>query len=202
MPGPELVWYAGYGSNLWWPRFRCYLEGGIPPGSKRSHAGARDPSAPLDDAACWLPHPLVFADASRTWGGGGVAYVDASVHVDGASRARRWLITAQQFSDVVAQEGGRQPGHDLDLAAAMQKGSMTVGSSWYDLVLVVDDLAGVPVVTLTTSRPVSELLLNRPSKAYAETIANGLKESHGLTEREVEMYLDAAAPAVSKDPGV
>ena len=127
--------------------------------------------------------------------------MDASVRVDRSTRARRWLITVQQFSDVVAQEGGRAPGEDLDLVPALEAGTMVVGSSWYDLVVVVDDLDGVPVVTFTTSRSMSELSLNRPSPAYAETIANGLMESHAMGSAEVAAYLNSAPPSVSNDPG-
>lgn len=149
----------------------------------------------MADAACWLPYRLVFAGESRTWGGGGVAFVDVDVDVAERCRARRWLITLEQFADVVAQEGGRQPGEDLDLSPALVHGRMTVGASWYDLVVVADEIDGVPVVTLTTSRPLSlgPLAPNPPSAAYAETIMNGLEESHGLTRKEAARYVDLAS---------
>ncbi|HEX4162369.1 MAG TPA: hypothetical protein VHZ05_07725, partial [Acidimicrobiales bacterium] len=66
---PGLVWYAGYGSNLCADRFRCYLEGGIPPGLTTSCRGARDTTDPRSDRPLDIPHRLYFAGIAKGWGG-------------------------------------------------------------------------------------------------------------------------------------
>ena len=103
----SLVWYVAYGSNLERGRFRCYLEGGVPPGGRREYVGCVDPSEPVDDVAVELPGVLVFAESSTVWGGG-MAFYDA----DGRGRVagRAYLLTRHQLADVVEQEMRRTPG--------------------------------------------------------------------------------------------
>ena len=182
------VWYACYGSNLWWDRFRCYLEGGTAPGSQRAQPGARDARPPTSDGPLEIPHRLVFAGASKSWGGGGVAFLSLSVEPDLPTRARRYLITAEQFSDVVAQEGGRAPGVDLDIDQIVSAGSAAVGSGWYDLVMAVGEHEGLPILTFTSSK-LETLPETQPSSEYATTIVNGLVESHHLTQAEAHQYI-------------
>ncbi|MEM8924735.1 MAG: hypothetical protein AAGD35_14625 [Actinomycetota bacterium] len=132
---PELVWYAAYGSNLLWDRFRTYLEGGPVPHrpTPTIQAGARDPSPPRGDGRWTFEHELFFAGSSPGWGGGGVAFLHPEpprpepprpgplqpgspppAHQDAAATlGRRWLVTAEQFEDVFRQENGiTVPGSD------------------------------------------------------------------------------------------
>lgn len=190
---PTHIWYVSYGSNLWWPRFRCYLEGGIAPGGTRDQPGARNTAPPVDDGPCTLEHPLYFGDESRTWGGGGVAYIDAEVS-GAVTRGRRYLLTLGQFSDVAAQEGGRMPSADLVIDELLATGRQLVGRGWYDLLLHLGDHEGVPMLTFTTSRSRASVSEHGPSDAYASTIRNGLIETHAMAEADADAYLAAAAP--------
>ncbi|MGB9013248.1 MAG: hypothetical protein WCB95_10395, partial [Aeromicrobium sp.] len=100
------VWYVSYGSNMWATRLACYLEGGTPPGGDRANPGARDQTPPVRSTAIDLPGTLYFAGRSAQWGGG-VAFYD---HLSaGFTAARAYLVTAQQFADVAAQEMRREP---------------------------------------------------------------------------------------------
>lgn len=181
------VWYVCYGSNLWWDRFRCYLEGGTAPGSKRVNPGARDSSAPLADEPLEIPHRLIFAGPSSAWDGGGVAFLGESDQPL-ATLARRYLVTAEQFSDIVAQECLRPPGTDLDIEEITRAGSGTAGSGWYDLVLCLGDHDGIPLMTFTSSR-LDDLEPTPPSAAYTATLVNGLVESHGMTKVDAQAYV-------------
>ena len=51
------VWYVAYGSNLSRERFRAYLEGGRPVGSRRHYAGGRDTSPPRESRVLRLRRP-------------------------------------------------------------------------------------------------------------------------------------------------
>ena len=187
--GSDLIWYVSYGSNLSSARFRVYLEGGTAPGRTKAQVGARDRSLWRDDRAVTIDRRLVFAGASRWWGGGGVAFVDPAQST-AQTRARAYLITVEQFQDVLAQESGREVGTEVDLTAAISDGQAVLGDGHYDRVLLVGH-EGHPMLTFTTPRPITELQTNPPSDAYAGTIATGLVESHALTHPGAHAYIAA-----------
>lgn len=182
---PELVWYASYGSNLSRDRFLCYLQGGRPTGASRTYRGARDTSFPRDDRALTVPGAILFGMESTVWGGG-MAFFDP--HGDGRTRMRAYLITAEQFSDVVAQEMRREVGDDIDLSRVLTHGRDVIGPGRYEALHLLDELNGAPVVTFTAPDPTS-ILRNAPAPAYASIIKAGLRESHGLDDDELNDYL-------------
>lgn len=179
---PGLVWYASYGSNLSFVRFSAYLQGGVAPGSTRVHVGARDPSPPLAVAPHVLAHRRFYAGVSRTWGGGGVAFVDPEPSATAATPARRYLVTVEQFHDVLAQESGRPVGAEIDLGPLEPGTTRILGPGAYDRLLVTGLVDDVPVVTFTTPADPATLDPNPPSEAYLATIVAGLVEAHGFDE--------------------
>ena len=183
--GAVQVWYASYGSNLARDRFLCYLQGGRPPGATRTYPGARNPNPPTDDRGLSLPGEMFFAWESPTWGGG-IAFYDATA--PGATLARAYLVTDQQFADVAAQEMHREPGEDLDLSTVLSRSRHDLGPGRYESLHLVGELDGHPVLTFTAPDPV---LLQRkpPAEAYVAMIARGLSETHGLDTEEIVDYL-------------
>lgn len=186
------VWYACYGSNLRRDRFLCYVQGGRPQGARRSYPGARNTTAPADDRPMTLPGSVLFGWTSPTWGGG-IAFYDAGA--DGTTLARAYLVTDQQFADVAAQEMHREPGSDLDLAHVLEHARHDVGPGRYESLRLVGELDGHPVLTFTTPDP-SAVQRNSPAPAYLRTMAEGLREAHGLDEAQVADYLLACPGAV------
>ena len=185
------VWYASYGSNLSRERFLCYLKGGRPLGAARSYAGARNRSEPQDDRPMSLPGTVFFGWRSPTWGGG-IAFYDADA--PGTAMARAYLVTDQQFADVAAQEMGRQADADLDLTHVLENARHSYGPGRYESLHLVGELDGHPVLTFTTPDPAA-LQRNSPSEPYLWTVAAGLREAHGLDDRELTAYL-LACPGV------
>jgi hypothetical protein len=179
------VWYASYGSNLSRERFLTYLRGGRPSGASRTYAGARNRSDPQDDRPLTLPGRVFFAWESPTWGGG-IAFYDADT--PGTALARAYLLTDQQFADVAAQEMHREPGSDLDLTHVLEHSRHDTGPGRYESLHLVGDLDGHPVLTFTTPDP-TELQPNSPTAAYLMTIADGLREAHGLDDERIADYL-------------
>ena len=108
------VWYVSYGSNMSLRRFACYIEGGTPPGGTRRNPGARDRRLPERTIPVDLPGTVYFAGESPQWGGG-VAFYDHAR--PGFTAARGYLVTAEQFADIAAQEMYRAPQPDDPLAA-------------------------------------------------------------------------------------
>ncbi|AVT41203.1 histone deacetylase [Plantactinospora sp. BB1] len=186
--GLDPVWYAAYGSNLDADRFGCYLGGGRPVGGQRDHPGCRDGSPPRDDRPVLLPGGLYFALESRTWSGG-MAFYDPGL--PGVVAARAYLLSADQFADVAAQEMHRLPSGPLDLiAAAVAAGRASAGPGRYETVVCAGILDGHPVLTLTAPWRAGEVPPNPPAPAYLATIARGLRASHGWTDERIVGYLN------------
>ena len=182
------LWYAAYGSNLARDRFLAYLSGGRPHGATRTYPGARDPRPPTDDRPLMLPGRIFFAWESPTWGGG-IAFYDSDG--EGTVYARAYRITAEQFADLAAQEMRRDPGAELDLSHVLARHRHSYGPGRYETLHLVGELDDLPVLTFTA--PADHTLpTNPPAPAYVETIVRGLRECHGLTEKQARSYLMAA----------
>ncbi len=179
----DFVWYVAYGSNLSRARFDIYLKGGTPEGTTHEYPGCRDPSDPLDDRPYVIEDwELAFGGSSKTWGGG-VAF--ARRWTGGTLRARLYLVTHEQFCDIVAQENWLDPG-SLDLDNDQE----TIGDHMYGAIPFIGTFEKWPM------RAVSQrwgTTLNRPSPEYAAHIVRGLAESHAMSQADIDRYLRSAA---------
>ena len=187
------VWYVAYGSNLGLERFRCYLRGGRPAGGQREYVGCRDPREPEAVAALEVPGGLVFAGESLVWGGG-MAFYDADAAGHAACRA--YLVTVEQFADIVAQEMRRPPGGEFarrlaDIPADVES-VHTLGSGRYETVTRLGTCEGAPMFTVS-HEDVAGLQPSAPAAPYLHWISAGLREAHGWDADRIAGYL-AVAP--------
>lgn len=182
--GRRRVWYAAYGSNLHWPRFRCYLHGGRAPGAARVHAPCPDRRLPRATATATLPFPLFFAGASPTWGGG-VAFIDPARR-DAATLARLYLLSEEQFATVVAAEGHRSRVR-LPRPSAAVPPWYVVAPGAYGVVVCCGQRDGVPVLSVTGAPAGGQP--TPPRLDYLRTVAAGLAETHALSAAAVADYL-------------
>lgn len=182
----DLVWYVSYGSNMCAERFHYYLRGGQPPGAARMFPGARSHAMPQRDRPLWLPGGVYFATESQTWGGGRALYDPA---IPGKAAARAYLITAQQFSDVAAQEMYREPGTDLDIETVITAGCVRIGNGRYETLICVGHDEQVPMVTFTAPWQIRDIPLLPPSATYLRLLGRGLREAHGWTAQAAAGYL-------------
>ena len=145
-----------------------------------------------------LPYDLYFAGESRTWGAGGVAFVDHPLVEPAATIGRAYLLTAGQFEDVVAQESGRDT-TPIDLSPLMAGEPHITGDGWYDMLLPVGIRDGVPVVTFTCPQPLAERVSTAPGEAYVTVIVAGIVSGGyaDLDERAIASYL-LGRPGVAK----
>jgi hypothetical protein len=185
----EHVWYVAYGSNLCRERFGCYLAGGTPVGGMRRYDGCRDAREPLEDVNLDAPGALVFAGRSTVWGGG-MAFYDGGT--DGQVACRGYLVTVEQFADVVAQEMRRPPGGSFarELAGAVAEGAdvHALGPGRYETLTRLGTRHGAPMVTITCA-DVAGLEPAAPTAAYLRRIAAGLREAHGWDAERTAGYL-------------
>jgi hypothetical protein len=186
----DLVWYVSYGSNLNLARFLAYLQGGRVPGNDVDHAGCADPAPPRNDVAMELNHSLYFAGRSKRWGGTSAAFVSLSVQ-DPPSLARAYLITQGQFVDVVRQENRlRADIADFDQRlheAIERRHARLLPVGYYTELLFCGERDGHPMLTFTASEDRTDI--GRPSAAYLQMIASGLRECHGTTPARAVTYL-------------
>jgi hypothetical protein len=189
------IWYVAYGSNLAMDRFRCYLSGGRPAGGSRVYVGCRDPSDPARAQGIEVPGGLVYASRSGVWGGG-MAFFDRSA--PGVAACRAYLVTADQFGDIAAQERRRPPGGEFarDLAGLLPdvESVVTTGPGHYETVVRLGELDGAPMFTIT-HHDVGSLPLTAPTAAYLHWISIGLREAHGYDGARIARYL-VASPGV------
>jgi hypothetical protein len=188
----QRIWYVAYASNLAMARFRCYLSGGRPLGGAREYAGCRDQSEPSRTQGVQVPGGLVFAEESGVWGGG-MAFYDHTA--PGFVACRAFLVTAEQFGDVVAQERRLPPGGEFaeDLAGLLPdvESLVTIGPGHYETVVRLGLLDGVPMFTVT-HHDVGSLRVAPPAAAYLHWIARGLQEAHGYDAARIAGYLSVA----------
>jgi tetratricopeptide (TPR) repeat protein len=184
----DLVWYANYGSNLCSRRFMRYIEGGQVDGASGPHPGCRDRTLPKDDQPIKISYPLYFAKHSPGWDNKGVAFIGLKKEEREATLGRMYLITEQQFIDVLRQEndGARI---SVDLQKVKQQGSMTFHESWYGNILYLGEQEGFPIYTFTSSKDVTLEAPVAPSPGYLQYIISGLKEVYPLTHEDIVEYL-------------
>ncbi len=189
--GMQRLWYVAYGTNLSRARFQVYLQGGRPVGGARHYPGSRDPLAPKRDFPLMIPGGLRFVGVSSVWGGGLAVYDPRAV---GQVAARAYLITAEQFVDVLAQEMRLQPGLELDLAPLQEASWHSFGPGCYQTVAALGIRDDLPMLTFT-SADIYARPDNPPSEEYLRTMAIGLHESHGWSSSQIGAYLARFAGA-------
>jgi len=145
----HLIWYASYGSNVNRARFLCYLQGGTPDGASRPQRGARDQSLPRDDAPCVFRSAIRFAGYSKLWDGA-PAFLEHRQTSPGAL-GRRYLITKEQFADVVAQENSLDGPLSIPFDAVQPGAHTMIPTRVYDTIVGLDPVDGIPVATFPSS---------------------------------------------------
>ncbi|WP_371535103.1 histone deacetylase [Streptomyces sp. NBC_01023] len=190
---PSHVWYASYGSNMHLDRLSYYIKGGRLPGTSAEYPGCRDRALPGRSLPVELPGVLYFATRSPVWGGGRAFYDPRS---EGRVFARAYLVPVSQFSDIAAQETGREPGKDLDLAEVLAGGVASLGSGRYETLVHAGQVDGLPVLTFTAPWGVGDLPVTEPSPAYVRYIASGLLQTGAWGAGTVAAYV-ASAPGAA-----
>ncbi|WOL16976.1 histone deacetylase 5-like isoform X1 [Canna indica] len=209
------VWYATYGSNMWKPRFLCYIEGGKVDGMSTRCCGSLDKSSPKQTIWKVVPHRLLFGRSyTRTWGEGGVAFLNPERGTSDRAYLCIYRITLEQFNDVLFQEnslhqedatlqGLESPLLDLGILDYVVKNKSlpleTLKNGWYSTVLFLGKEDELPILTMTCSASDVERFksgkvpTSAPSEPYMNTLVNGLVEGKQLTKEEAIAYVNDAA---------
>ncbi len=189
---PKKLWYASYGSNLLRERFLAYIRGGRPPGAKFLQVGCSDPTPPSHDHGIMVLHGLYFAEVSRHWENAGIAFVDTRKESIAKTLGRMYLITTDQFREVVLQENGYQEMNvdlGMDLEMTLREGRTELKTGLYRTLLCLGEEGGHPIYTFTSAGGMEGASLNPPGPLYLTVIVRGLKETFGLSDTGIIEYL-------------
>jgi hypothetical protein len=192
LPHDGEVWYVSYGSNMCADRLACYIEGGVPVGGSRPNPGARDPRPPRHSIGVELPGSVYFAGSSPQWGGG-VAFYDHET--PGPAAGRAYLVTAQQFADIAAQEMYRVPAPEDPIEEIVLggldpelDGRHHAGPGHYETLVEIGEIAGAPMLTFTAPHGLDHVEHSDPSPEYLAMLGEGLQDAHGWDVSEVARY--------------
>lgn len=186
------IWYASYGSNLLRKRFLAYIRGGRPPGAGFVQVGCSDSTPPSHDHGVMIQHGLFFAEQSVHWENAGVAFIEPKMDSMAKTLGRMYLISADQFREVVLQENGhRRMNVDLgiDLKRTQEEGRTEIRGGLYPTLLFLGEEGGHPIFTFTAAAGSGEASPNPPGPLYLSIIARGLGETFGLSDQGIIEYL-------------
>lgn len=187
------VIYASYGSNLLTERFMRYIAGGSITGNNFVYKGARDKTPPKEKIPMLVLGNVYMSGYSDMWGGGGYAFYDPTI--PGEVRMAGWLITVDQFYDVVAQENDLESG-SVDELALSEMGDwgekiIPYGDE-YSRIISLPLQNGFKCFTFTSPKPKSDMILSSAPPAYYDVIMRGLMETFPSEEPSVlKSYLDS-----------
>jgi hypothetical protein len=166
----------------------CYIKGGTPAGASEPNPGCRDNSDPLASKQIRISgFELYFADERRTldrWGGA-AAFIRP--RTDSSVFGRMYLISLQQFNDVVLQENNVKKEGLKDLLLSRLEESIgnkrgftldqVLPDPLYNQVIYVGDNGdGHPIMSFSTSH--KEYPIGAPSAVYLRRISEGLEETY------------------------
>ena len=184
----DLVWYTAYGSNLCESRFMAYIngsDGSLWPKTR----GCRDKTRPIKNRTGTIPGKIYFAEHSKNWDDGGVAFYDPTVK-NSTTFVRMYLVTLDQFNDIFLQENGLDDGDITAIVSQLTENSGTIyGTGWYREILRLPDVDGHPALTFTSPVRTNQAELVGPSQSYLDVIEIGLKECKNWEKSEIAAYL-------------
>jgi hypothetical protein len=190
MPQEEpKVWYACYGSNLLKERFSCYIGGGQPANAKRVYPGCTNKTQPEKSKQIIINGALYFAKSSKTWSGGGAGFIKSDFDKNTNTLGRMYLITQQQFIDLVQQEIKFEGDFDINLKRVIKNRSLDMkNNSWYGKIIYLGEEENCPIFTFTNEDYLKDEI-NPPHEFYLKIIIEGLKETYSRSDAEIETYL-------------
>ena len=184
----KYIWYASYGSNILEKRFLCYIQGGQPDGSPKVYDGCSDKSLPIDKEEIYINSELYFAKHSNQWNGG-VCFIRTNFEPQQQTLGRMYLITKEQFADIVKQETNSKQSPNINFESAITDGSLTFAAgSWYGNIIYLGTQCEFPIFTFTHQDNITPT--TKPSKNYLKLIIRGIQETYEhLDTNEIVDYL-------------
>src|SRR5690625_5218924 len=158
----------------------------MPEGSNKVERGCANQTPPKKVEKATLPFPLYFMREKSKWGKGGVAFIGHEKDPHTTTFARRYLITDEQFREVVEQENNMDS-LNINVGDIIDRGFVDLTAGWYGRVIYLGEAEGAPMFTFTSSNAMGDFDFTIPPPTYLYMISRGLKEV-GLAEEEIVDY--------------
>lgn len=195
---PAMIWYACYGSNMDPERFLKYIQGGklVANGIERDYLPCpTDTSLPKQSEPHVIDRRFYFAKESKTWNKHGVGFISNNRNKKSKTYAKLYLISQAQFSHLFAQENGRTTSN-VDYTQLFKNGYLDFDYNFYNRIILLNKkYKDYPILSFTNK---ANLPVNKPLFEYAQLIANGLKLTHKLTNKESLEYLSRKTTGANK----
>ena len=159
-------------------RFMCYIHGGVFKGNGFKEQGCHHQSPPLEDRNIRIKNELYFARKSPRWSEMGVGFITENQGSKAETFARMYLITKEQFEDVVKQENRLDVNSTLtiDYEKLHEQGSQVLfENKFYGKLLCLGYEASHPIYTFTL--PELPEAYEKPSEAYLLSIMTGIQDN-------------------------
>lgn len=168
----------------------CYIEGGTPLGSRKRNPGCRDSTLPRAIQPVLLDFEIFFAGHFAGWGGGAAFIRESST--DSKTLGRMYLITEEQFNDVVLQENGRIVDGTRIVPEVERLGREREYPirelRTYSRLLRVGERDGCSILTFTSGKE-HRMPAAPPSEPYVRIIAMGLRQAYpAMPDDEIVQY--------------
>ena len=102
-----------------------------------------------------------------------------------------YLITGEQFTEIVRQENGLEVEDAsiiIDLEKTISDGESMIQPEWYGRIMYLGEEEGCPIFTFTAKWEDGSVEPREPGENYLKTIARGIKETHGLSDEGIVEY--------------
>jgi hypothetical protein len=215
---PKRVYYASFGSNLFLDRFSAYIAGGQPEGSSKSYGGSRDKTLPTDNIPIALNGTIHYVGESKIWTGGaafldtgsrgkalGKAYqITPSQFEDVVAQECGMEPGEKEIDFISVIEKGRHEGSGLygtlvhvgdhnNIPVFTFTGAFNTKHASESAYVVTTDGEFVKSNS-DLAKPQEgkedpfQIFPNSPSEAYRKQISEGLRQTHGLTQEQIDIY--------------
>lgn len=168
----------------------AYIKGKNVPGTEISEVGCRDKTDPVKIEKYILPYEMYFAGHSKRWNKQGVGFVSKDASSEYVTYGKRYLISREQFIDVVCQENNisNEDFDEYSLPVFSGKDDYILfPKRMYGRVMCVGIEEGIPILTFTSVKESVETSVE-PSVEYLNMIALGIYETHNINKKEIVNY--------------
>jgi len=182
----KYVWYLSYGSNMFEERFLCYIQGNKYKDNAKKEQGCRDNSLPIKAKEHMIENKLYFTKQSSRWQNMGVSFVEPRPSHHGKTYAKMYLITQEQFEDVVKQENAIDVNSDIVIdydQLDKEESQLIYQENWYGLLLKIGEEDGYPMYTFTA--PTAPNHYVKPSRQYLYSLLKGVSLSFNCSNKEI-----------------
>lgn len=185
----KYVWYACYGSNLLRDRFYAYIRGGSFKNLGIEEIGCRDKALPVEESTFVIGNRLYFSGKFKKWENKGCAFIDIKSDSNLKTLCKLYLISQEQFCDVVRQENKLSNSFNISIPKNIDKeGYILIPDSIYGRILYLGNKKNFPIYSFTNLNEYNKDLQTLPSDLYLKVLIEGLVETFKVDTSFAESY--------------